>query len=450
MDIVTDKRFISRIIGKTIKITTTYGFFKGLLLSINADCSFLLVKVKDLRTGIALPGAKSFYGHSIIKVEVQEESSHLFNQNPERHTVEERINILSQERIKHFGKQAVKPKVTDTVDHQGMHAGILHVIKSAVPDRYIPRHPHQDSFQCSHLPVIHVSPSVSPFILSHFKDIPSWTDFIPCTVDDEDVNYSVIDQFQSLFGLSMQHLQRQKVLSLTAVGQSLSRYGKLCWIQVATNSCVYLFDILILGPRVFKNGLQMILEDKGILKVVHDCRWLADLLSHQYGVILSNVFDTQVADVYLFSMETGGFLPHRTCTLKECVTRYLNVTPSRVSILTYKQILEKDNPNVWFVRPMPIPLFKVVALETIYLLPMRLVMLDAIFADFTFLVDEYLDTYRKRRADDLGSLEIASSELPKELQQLPVLQQLRREKALQEFHFTSQGFLSREKIKKAK
>ncbi|XP_075049476.1 piRNA biogenesis protein EXD1 isoform X2 [Mixophyes fleayi] len=400
MDIVTDKRFISRIIGKTIKITTTYGFFKGLLLSINADCSFLLVKVKDLRTGIALPGAKSFYGHSIIKVEVQEESSHLFNQNPERHTVEERINILSQERIKHFGKQAVKPKVTDTVDHQGMHAGILHVIKSAV--------------------------------------------------DDEDVNYSVIDQFQSLFGLSMQHLQRQKVLSLTAVGQSLSRYGKLCWIQVATNSCVYLFDILILGPRVFKNGLQMILEDKGILKVVHDCRWLADLLSHQYGVILSNVFDTQVADVYLFSMETGGFLPHRTCTLKECVTRYLNVTPSRVSILTYKQILEKDNPNVWFVRPMPIPLFKVVALETIYLLPMRLVMLDAIFADFTFLVDEYLDTYRKRRADDLGSLEIASSELPKELQQLPVLQQLRREKALQEFHFTSQGFLSREKIKKAK
>ena len=38
-------------------------------------------------------------------------------------------------------------------------------------------------------------------------------------------------------------------------------------LQVATNSRVYLFDIFLLGSRAFNNGLQMVLEDKRILKV---------------------------------------------------------------------------------------------------------------------------------------------------------------------------------------
>ena len=47
-------------------------------------------------------------------------------------------------------------------------------------------------------------------------------------------------------------------------------YNYICLdglLQVATNSRVYLFDIFLLGSRAFNNGLQMILEDKRILKV---------------------------------------------------------------------------------------------------------------------------------------------------------------------------------------
>lgn len=87
---------------------------------------------------------------------------------------------------------------------------------------------------------------------------------------------------------------------------------------------MYLFDILLLGAQAFKNGLSMILENKHILKVsgvnrpanncsvmvriititsvllehlvqvIHDCRAMAGSLIAQFGVKLTNVFDTQV------------------------------------------------------------------------------------------------------------------------------------------------------------
>ncbi|XP_063803422.1 piRNA biogenesis protein EXD1 [Pseudophryne corroboree] len=393
MDIVTDTSFLTKVIGKYIKVTAINGCFQGVLLSIHASRTITLIKVKDVATGKAVPGTKILFGHTILKVEPQEEPSGLSSQEPEDLTVNERDNSLSQESDKYAGEQAMEIKETETSAPHEMHASIIQAIKRAV--------------------------------------------------EDEAVNYIVIDQFQPMLGPAIRHLQSQKVLSLGAVGLNLYRHGKLCWLQVATKTCVYLFDILLLGPGVFRNGLQMVLEDKSILKVVHDCRWLGEVLSHQYSVVLSNVFDTQVGDVYLFFMETGGFLPNRTCSVKECLTRHLNMPSSQISFLTYKQTLIKDNPNIWLDRPMPTHLLKVLALEVMHLLALRLAMLDAMLADFTLLVDGYLNTYCQGTADALGSTEICS-ELPKELQQLSVLQQVRREKALHEFIVSDQGFLTRD------
>lgn len=36
---------------------------------------------------------------------------------------------------------------------------------------------------------------------------------------------------------------------------------------MATKSHIFLFDIFLLGPQAFRNGLQAVLEDKNILKV---------------------------------------------------------------------------------------------------------------------------------------------------------------------------------------
>ncbi|XP_047718651.1 piRNA biogenesis protein EXD1 isoform X6 [Prionailurus viverrinus] len=294
--------------------------------------------------------------------------------------------------------------------------------------------------------------------------------------EEEEVTYTVIDQFQQKFGAAMLHIKKQSVLSVATEGANVCRHGKLCWLQVATNSRVYLFDIFLLGSRAFNNGLQMVLEDKRILKVIHDCRWLSDCLSHQYGILLNNVFDTQVlpvffglwllpssecttatsasitrspspvADVLQFSMETGGFLPNCISSLQESLIRHLKVAPKYLSFLEERQKLIQENPEVWFTRPLSPSLLKILALEATYLLPLRLVLLDEMMSDLTTLVDGYLNTYREGSADRLGGTEPTCMELPEELLQLKDFQKQRRERAAKEYRVNAQGLLIRTRI----
>lgn len=96
----------------------------------------------------------------------------------------------------------------------------------------------------------------------------------------------------------MAHIKRQHAIGVGADGVVLFKNGRLCWlqvtfiiflhfpsvshqqltvlpkffyyfdfIQIATKDKIYLFDILLLGARAFKNGLSQILENKHILKV---------------------------------------------------------------------------------------------------------------------------------------------------------------------------------------
>uniref|UniRef100_H0X8C8 piRNA biogenesis protein EXD1 n=1 Tax=Otolemur garnettii TaxID=30611 RepID=H0X8C8_OTOGA len=263
-------------------------------------------------------------------------------------------------------------------------------------------------------------------------------------LEEEEVTYTVIDQFQQKFGAAMLHIKKQSVLSVAAEGANVCRHGKLCWLQVATNSRVYLFDIFLLGSRAFNNGLQMILEDKRILKVIHDCRWLSDCLSHQYGILLNNVFDTQVHEVLLALYQWKGYL----CT---CFTKILSELLKHQRISLKKKARKekerkkekKENPELWFTRPLSPSLLKILALEATYLLPLRLVLLDEMMSDLTTLVDGYLNTYREGSADRLGGTEPTCMELPEELLQLKDFQKQRRERAVKEYRVNAQGLLIR-------
>ncbi|XP_073423392.1 piRNA biogenesis protein EXD1, partial [Dendrobates tinctorius] len=307
MDPVTDTDFLSRFIGTNIKITTIHGCFQGELFHIDAARAIILVKVKDLSTGKTSPGAKLFFGHVILKEQKTSEIQDLLQKGvlvkvPELQRVETEEDPLDR-----VDQEQVDDRIGDMV--------LEDQAKPALnPEK--------------------VEATVSQNVKERGLQIPNYS-------GDEDINYILIDHFQPMFGPAIMYLQNQKVLGLAAVALNMSCHGKLCWLQVATKTRVYIFDILLLGPKVFKNGLQMVLEDKGILKVVHDCRWLGNFLFHKYSVVLTNVFDTQVADVYLFSMETGGFLPNRTSSSIECLTRYLNLPSSEVSFLKYKQTIIK-------------------------------------------------------------------------------------------------------------
>ncbi|XP_065449187.1 piRNA biogenesis protein EXD1 isoform X10 [Chrysemys picta bellii] len=380
MDPSSDYQFLNEILGKAVKITLKCGIFQGILQHVDSSRSIVLSRVKNLETGRSMA------------VELLEE--------------------LEQDAARGAATPIRDSLVTGGT---GMHRG--------EPAEHSPQ-----SSTC-------ISPESRFTTLSNLKYTLAEEE------EEENMEYIVIDQFQQKFGPAMLHIKKQSVFGVAAEGVNLCRHGRLCWLQVATRSRVFLFDIFLLGPRVFKNGLQMVLEDKNILKVIHDCRSISDCLSHQYGIILSNVFDTQVADVLHFSNITGGFLPHRISSLQECLMRHLEMSPKKVSFLVYRQQAVQENPDIWFLRPLPPSLLKVLALETVYLLPLRLLLLDEMMSDLTTLVDGYLNSYREGSADLLGSTEISCMELPEELQQLADFQKLRREKALKKYKVNEEGLL---------
>uniref|UniRef100_A0A8C9S7U7 3'-5' exonuclease domain-containing protein n=1 Tax=Scleropages formosus TaxID=113540 RepID=A0A8C9S7U7_SCLFO len=265
--------------------------------------------------------------------------------------------------------------------------------------------------------------------------------------DDDDesecVDFVVIDTFSEKFRPAVMHIYKQKVISIAADSIGDVPHERLCWLQIATNNKVYLFDILLLGAKAFKNGLSMTLENKHILKVVHDCRSMAACLLTQYGVSLANVFDTQVADVAHFYMETGGFLPDRVSTLQEVVALHLEVPLSRLEALNLMSEISKENKKVWHVRPCPLSLLKMMVFSVIYLQPLRLVLLDGLMSDITSLMDSYLEISLQEM---VPTQHIGSSNrlaLPSELRRLEQKKQERRQRAVDMYPLTADGLLLR-------
>uniref|UniRef100_A0A8B9IRQ9 Exonuclease 3'-5' domain containing 1 n=1 Tax=Amazona collaria TaxID=241587 RepID=A0A8B9IRQ9_9PSIT len=261
--------------------------------------------------------------------------------------------------------------------------------------------------------------------------------------EEENVEYTVIDSFQEKIGPAVLHLKQQCVVSIAGEGVNLCRYGKLSWLEIASKSRIFLFDIFLLGPQAFKNGLQMLLEDKNILKVMHDCRWISDCLFHQYGVLLCNVFDTQVADALQFSVETGGFLPHRVCTLQECLMQHLKIPSKWAAIMNCRQQMASENPDIWFLRPFPPSLLKALALEAMHLLLLHSSLMENLMSDLTAVVHGYLNTYRSGSGGHLCSTKPTCMELPKELRQLLDIQTLRKERAVRNYKMNKDGLLIR-------
>ncbi|OXB82276.1 UNVERIFIED_CONTAM: hypothetical protein H355_007973 [Colinus virginianus] len=335
-------------LGKSVKLTLTCGAFQGVLQHVRPGCSLLLHTVKNLETGRSSSGVKMFFSQEIVSVELLDEPD------------SEKGTAVQSE----HSSAAEEKKGAD--------------IRTADGDPWS-------------------SPCVS--LERQLTALNSLSlNSLPGKEEEEKVVYTVVDCFQQQFGPAMLHLKQQHVISVTGEGVNLCRHGKLSWLQIATKSRVFLFDIFCLGPPAFRNGLRMVLEDKNILKVMHDCRWISDCLFHQYGVLLVNVFDTQDA---------------------------------------------QENPDTWFLRPLPASLLQVLALKAMYLLLLHSSLMDNLMSDFTAVVHAYLNTSQNESEDHLGSIKPTCMELPKELRQLADDRKLRREKAVKDYRINEDGLLIR-------
>uniref|UniRef100_A0A672KZB0 3'-5' exonuclease domain-containing protein n=1 Tax=Sinocyclocheilus grahami TaxID=75366 RepID=A0A672KZB0_SINGR len=273
----------------------------------------------------------------------------------------------------------------------------------------------------------------------HTSEIHSFRKKMVDDVDEDGVRYVVIDELQEKFGPAVMHIQQQKVIGIGAEVFGQIAQERLCWLQVATKKVVYLFDVLLLGGQAFRNGLSMILESPHILKVIHDCRCIARCLRAEFRVHLTNVFDTQVADLMLFYRETGGFLPDRLGSLQELLRLHLKLPASELSPLCSKELQRKECPELWYLRPSPPALMNIMSASVSHLLPLRLVLLDALMSDYTILVDAYMSSYRNQ------SLHIEQTEgaLPAEAEELLCVLQERRSWAARRYSLTDAGLLRR-------
>ncbi|XP_030337473.1 piRNA biogenesis protein EXD1 isoform X2 [Strigops habroptila] len=383
---------LAALLGRTVKVTLKCGVFQGVLQHVNPDWSLLLRTVKNLETGRSSPGIKMFFGPEIVNVELLDDSD------------------------------------------SGKGTTVLSECTSAVEGNKKADTGPADCGPCS-------SPPVS--LESQLRASNSLKSSLSEKKEEENVEYTVIDSFQEKFGPAVLHLKQQCVVSIAGEGVNLCRYGKLSWLEIASKSRIFLFDIFLLGPQAFKNGLQMLLEDKNILKVMHDCRWISDCLFHQYGVVLFNVFDTQVADALQFSMATGGFLPHRVCTLRECLMQHLKIPSKWDAIMKCRQQMASENPDIWFLRPFPPSLLKALALKAMHLLLLHTSLMENLMSDLTAVVRDYLNTYRSGSGDHLWSTKPTCMELPKELRQLLDIQKLRKERAMKNYRMNKDGLLIR-------
>ncbi|XP_075610586.1 piRNA biogenesis protein EXD1 isoform X6 [Balearica regulorum gibbericeps] len=342
------------LLERTVKVTLKCGVFQGVLQHVNPDRSLLLRTVKNLETGRSTPGVKMFFDREIVNVEVLDEPD------------------------------------------SGKGTAMMSECTSAL----------EGNKQAETGPA-HCGPWSSCISLeSQLRASNSLKHSLSEKKEEENVEYTVVDCFQQKFGPAVLHLKQQCVVSIAGEGVNLCRHGRLSWLEIATKSRIFLFDIFLLGPQAFKNGLQMVLEDKNILKVMHDCRWMSDCLFHQYGVLLFNVFDTQVADALQFSMATGGFLPHHVCTLQECLMQHLKIPTKWDAIMKCRQQVASENPDIWFLRPFPASLLKALALEAMYLLLLHSSLMDSLMSDLTAVVHDYLNAYRTGSGDCLGSAKV--------------------------------------------
>ena len=147
----------------------------------------------------------------------------------------------------------------------------------------------------------------------------------------------VIDKFDDLFSEAVETLEKCARVGLSCEGKMLGRHGQLCWVALSTEDDVFMFDIISLGEDVFKFGLRHILQEGSIRKIVHDARFIADCLHHQYGVEIVNMYDTMVGDqVFLNQQVFEGFLPSNFRSLSTVLRDYLGIEDYHIFYPRYR------------------------------------------------------------------------------------------------------------------
>ncbi|GFR92151.1 exonuclease 3'-5' domain-containing protein 1 [Elysia marginata] len=234
-------------------------------------------------------------------------------------------------------------------------------------------------------------------------------------VDFEDFyetqHYTLICRISEKFYESIKNILEHRAVGVAFEGQNLGRDGTLSLVQIATDSEVIIFDIVRLGNEAFEAGLRTVFESDDVMKVIHDCRWIADLLRYQHEISMTNIFDTQVANAFVCRSLSGGKWPNNVDSLPVCLNNYLNLPPQDVNFSQITEHNNEDNEKVWLVRPLPFELLDAATDNAIHLLKLQRILLAEMLVEFKAAVNIYLN-YSSGTPEDMKTYRATKHLLP--------------------------------------
>lgn len=160
-------------------------------------------------------------------------------------------------------------------------------------------------------------------------------------------DYRIIDTVSGLEQVA-QALEREKTIAVDLESDSMYHYReKVCLIQMATKN-----NSLVIDPLRIKNlsSLKPLFSRDDIKKIFHGADYDVRSLFRDFDIEIINLFDTQIASMFLGIRETG---------LDAMLQRRFNISLS-------KKYQKKD----WSMRPLPEDMLEYAANDVKYLFPL--------------------------------------------------------------------------------
>jgi ribonuclease D len=160
-------------------------------------------------------------------------------------------------------------------------------------------------------------------------------------------DYQLIDTTQGLTDFS-RHAQDAEIIALDTEGDSMFHYQeKVCLIQMVANEQTVVIDPLNLKDM---SSIQSLLENPNIVKVIHGADYDIRSMYRDFGISIINLFDTQLASMYMGWTETS---------LEAVVGRHFGV-----------ELDKKYQKKNWSRRPLPDKMVAYAASDVAYLIPL--------------------------------------------------------------------------------
>jgi ribonuclease D len=161
------------------------------------------------------------------------------------------------------------------------------------------------------------------------------------------VEYELIETVKELTAFIHKAL-KARMIAVDIEGDSMFHFQeKVCLIQMAANGHTAVIDSLAVPDL---SGLKPLFESPSICKVIHGADYDVRSLYRDFGIEIQNLFDTQLASMYVGWQETS---------LEAVVAR-------RFGVELDKRCQKKD----WSQRPLPDDMAAYAASDVIHLIPL--------------------------------------------------------------------------------